>query len=348
MLNRLFRWWGQDVAIDLGTANTLIFLKGHGLLLNEPSIVTIRTDRDGSKQLDAVGLEAKAMLGRTPGNIQSLKPVRDGVVANLSVTEAMLAHFLAKALPKGRLGLGSRVLLCVPCGATQVERRAIRDAALGAGAGEVWLIDEPLAAALGAELPIAEARGSMVLDIGGGTSEVALLSMGGAVYSATLKVGGDRFDEAIIAYVRRKHGVLIGEATAEHLKHKIGSAYPGRDPVNLVVSGRNLTEGVPQQLTLTSHEMLEALQEALNEIVASVKAAMEQCPPELSSDIGDRGIVLTGGGALLKGIKQLLQEETGVPVTCADDPMTAVIRGAGRVLEILDTRQGRELVSDKF
>ena len=339
---RILGMFSNDLSIDLGTANTLIYVRGRGIVLNEPSVVAIRQDRGpgGPKSIAAVGLEAKAMLGRTPGNITAIRPLKDGVIADFTVTEKMLQHFIHK-VHEGRVFRPSpRVLICVPCGSTQVERRAIKESAAGAGAREVYLIEEPMAAAIGAGMPVDEARGSMVLDIGGGTSEVAVISLNGIVYSASVRIGGDRFDDAIVNYVRRNYGTLIGEATAERIKHEVGSAFPGNEVKEIEVKGRNLAQGIPRSFTLNSNEILEALQEPLAGIVGAVKIALEQTPPELGSDVAERGIVLTGGGALLKDIDRLLMEETGLPVVVADDPLTCVARGGGRALEMMDERGG--------
>jgi rod shape-determining protein MreB len=331
--------FSNDLSIDLGTANTLIYSRGQEILLDEPSVVAIRQDRDGGpKTIAAVGREAKLMLGRTPGTIKAIRPLKDGVIADFTVTEKMLQYFIKKVHEARFFRPSPRVLVCVPCGSTQVERRAIRESAAGAGAREVYLIEEPMAAAIGANMPVDEARGSMVLDIGGGTSEVAVLSLNGIVYSASVRIGGDKFDEAIVNYVRRNYGILIGEATAERIKHEIGQAFPGNEVRELEIKGRNLAQGIPRSFTLNSNEMLEALQEPLSGIVGAVKTALEQTPPELGADVADRGIVLTGGGALLRNIDRLLMEETGLPVVIAEDPLTCVARGGGRALELMDER----------
>jgi len=334
--------FSNDLSIDLGTANTLIYVRDQGVVLDEPSVVAIRQDRGpgGPKSIAAVGAEAKAMLGRTPGNITAIRPLKEGVIADFTVTEKMLQHFIHKVHETRFFRPSPRVLICVPCGSTQVERRAIKESAAGAGAREVYLIEEPMAAAIGAGMPVDEARGSMVLDIGGGTSEVAVISLNGIVYSASVRIGGDRFDEAIVNYVRRNYGTLIGEATAEKIKKEIGSAYPGAEMKELEVKGRNLAQGVPRSFTLNSNEILEALQEPLAGIVGAVKTALEQTPPELGADVAERGIVITGGGALLRDLDHLLMEETGLPVVIADDPLTCVARGGGRALELLDERGG--------
>jgi len=308
-------------------------------VLNEPSVVAIKEDKiRGAKTIAAVGLEAKQMLGRTPGNITAIRPLKDGVIADFAVTERMLRYFIQKVHKSKFLRPSPRILICVPCGSTQVERRAIRESAAMAGAREVYLIEEPMSAAIGAGLPVDEACGSMVLDIGGGTSEVAVISINGIVYSSSVRIGGDRFDEAIINYVRRNYGTLIGEATAERIKMEIGTAYPGSEVKEIEVKGRNLAEGVPRSFALNSNEILEALQEPLSGIVGAVRLALEQTPPELGSDVANRGIFLTGGGALLKDIDRLIAEETGLPVHIADDPLTCVARGGGMVLEMLDKK----------
>ncbi|MDR9432273.1 MAG: rod shape-determining protein [Spiribacter sp.] len=331
--------FSNDLSIDLGTANTLIYSRGLNIVLDEPSVVAIRQDRDGGpKTIAAVGHEAKQMLGRTPGTIKAIRPLKDGVIADFTVTEKMLQYFIKKVHEARFFRPSPRVLVCVPCGSTQVERRAIRESAAGAGAREVYLIEEPMAAAIGANMPVDEARGSMVLDIGGGTSEVAVLSLNGIVYSASVRIGGDKFDEAIVNYVRRNYGILIGDATAERIKHEIGQAFPGNEVRELEIKGRNLAQGIPRSFTLNSNEMLEALQEPLSGIVGAVKTALEQTPPELGADVADRGIVLTGGGALLRNIDRLLMEETGLPVVIAEDPLTCVARGGGRALELMDER----------
>ena len=340
MFKKLRGYFSNDLSIDLGTANTLIYARGQGIVLNEPSVVAIRHDKSqgGAKTVAAVGIEAKRMLGRTPGNIMAIRPLKDGVIADFHITEKMLQHFIHKVHESRFLRPSPRVLVCVPCGSTQVERRAIKESALGAGAREVYLIDEPMAAAVGAGLPVDEASGSMVVDIGGGTTEVAIISLNGIVYSASIRIGGDRFDDAIINYVRRNYGSLIGEATAELIKKEIGCAYPGAEVKEIEVRGRNLAEGVPRSFTLNSNEILEALQEPLSAIVGGIRAALEQSPPELASDIAESGMVLTGGGALLKDLDRLLVEETGLPVIIAEDPLTCVARGGGRVLELMDQR----------
>ncbi|GIK34904.1 MAG: rod shape-determining protein [Gammaproteobacteria bacterium] len=337
MLKKLLGYFSNDLSIDLGTANTLIYVRGQGIVLDEPSVVAIRDEPGrGGKTVEAVGTEAKNMLGRTPGNITAIRPLKDGVIADFTITEKMLQHFIRKAHPGRYFRPSPRVLICVPYGSTQVERRAIRESAEGAGARKVFLIEEPMAAAIGAGMPVHEARGTMVLDIGGGTAEVAVISLNGIVYASSVRIGGDRFDDAIINYVRRNYGILIGEATAERIKKEIGSAYPGDEVHEISVKGRNLSEGVPRSFSLNSNEILEALQEPLQGIVGAVKGALEQTPPELGADVAERGIVLTGGGALLRNIDKLLMEETGLPVVVSEDPLTCVARGGGRVLELMD------------
>ncbi len=339
MFKRLRGFFSNDLSIDLGTANTLIYIPGQGVVLNEPSVVAIREDRlRGTKSIAAVGQEAKQMLGRTPGNITAIRPLKDGVIADFTVTEKMLQFFIHKVHESKLLKPSPRVLICVPCGSTQVERRAIKESALGAGAREVYLVEEPMAAAVGAGLPVDEPRGSMVIDIGGGTSEVAVVSLNGIVYSQSVRIGGDKFDEAIINYVRRNYGTLIGESTAERIKHTIGSAYPGTEVMEIEVRGRNLAEGIPRSFTLNSNEILEALQEPLAGIVGAVRMALERTPPDLGADVAEQGIVLTGGGALLKDLDRLIAEETGLPVSIAEDPLTCVARGGGKILEMVDDK----------
>ncbi|MGB0637364.1 MAG: rod shape-determining protein [Gammaproteobacteria bacterium] len=343
MLRGLF---SNDLSIDLGTANTLIYVSGKGIILNEPSVVAIRAGGGGnsSRSVVAVGSDAKLMLGRTPGHIEAIRPLKDGVIADFTVTEKMLQHFITKVHGATLFKPSPRVLVCVPCGSTQVERRAIKESAQGAGARDVYLVEEPMAAAVGAGLPVSDARGSMVLDIGGGTSEIAVISLNGIVYSDSVRIGGDRFDDAIVAYVRRNYGNLIGYATAEKIKHVIGCAYPSEEVVEIEVMGRNLAEGLPRGFTLNSNEILEALQEPLSGIVDAVKIALEQTPPELGSDVAERGMVLTGGGGLLKDLDRLIIEETGLPVLVADDPLTCVARGGGRILEMIE-EHGPEMLA---
>ena len=335
MLKRFRGMFSNDLSIDLGTANTLIYVRDHGIVLNEPSVVAIR-NHNGQKSVEAVGTAAKKMLGRTPGNITAIRPLKDGVIADFRVTEKMLQYFIKKVHEKSWFPPSPRVLVCVPCLSTEVEKRAIRESALSAGAREVRLIEEPMAAAIGAGLSVEDATGSMVVDIGGGTTEIAIISLNGVVLSDSVRIGGDRFDEAIVNYVRRKYGSVIGDATAEKIKKEIGCAYAGSEVLEIDVRGRNLAEGVPRSFTLNSDEILEALQEPLAGIVLSVKSALEKCPPELASDIAESGIVVTGGGALLRDLDRLLSEETGLPVIIAEDPLTCVARGGGRAMEIRD------------
>ena len=338
MFGFITRYLSSDLAIDLGTANTLIYVRGRGVVLDEPSVVAIRSQggSNGKKAIQAVGLEAKQMLGRTPGNITAIRPMKDGVIADFTITEQMLKFFIKKIHDSRMFSPSPRIIICVPCGSTQVERRAIRESAIGAGARQVFLIEEPMAAAIGADLPVAEATGSMVVDIGGGTTEVGVISLGGIVYAASVRVGGDKFDEAIINYIRRNYGMLIGESTAEQIKKTIGSAFPGSEVREMEVKGRNLAEGIPRSFTISSNEILESLTEPLNSIVSAVKSALEQTPPELGADIAEKGMVITGGGALLRDLDRLLMEETGLPVIVAEDPLTCVVRGCGRALEEMD------------
>ena len=338
MFGFLSGYFSNDLAIDLGTANTLIYVRGKGIVLDEPSVVAIRQEGgpSGKKTIQAVGLEAKRMLGRTPGNITAIRPMKDGVIADFTITEQMLKFFIKKIHDSRLFHPSPRIIICVPCGSTQVERRAIRESAIGAGARQVYLIEEPMAAAIGANLPVAEATGSLVVDIGGGTTEVGVISLGGIVYAASQRVGGDKFDEAIINYIRRNSGMLIGESTAESIKKRIGSAFPRSEVLEMEVKGRNLAEGIPRSFTISSNEILEALTDPLNTIVSAVKSALEQTPPELGADIAEKGMVLTGGGALLRDIDRLLMEETGLPVIVAEEPLTCVVRGSGRALEEMD------------
>jgi len=338
MLGFLRSYFSNDLAIDLGTANTLIYVRGRGIVLDEPSVVSIRQDSgpNAKKTIQAVGKEAKLMLGKTPGNIIAIRPMKDGVIADFTVTEQMLKQFIKKVHDNKLFSPSPRIIICVPCGSTQVERRAIRESAIGAGAGQVYLIEEPMAAAIGADMPVAEATGSMVVDVGGGTTEVGVISLGGMVYSGSVRVGGDKFDEAIINYIRRNYGMLIGDATAEMIKKEIGSAFPGSEVREIDVKGRNLAEGIPRSFTISSNEILEALTEPLNQIVSSVKSALEQTPPELGADIAEKGMVITGGGALLRDLDRLLMEETGLPVIVAEDPLTCVVRGSGKALEQIE------------
>lgn len=331
-------YFSNDLAIDLGTANTLIYMRGKGIVLNEPSVVAIRQEGGPNRKttIHAVGHTAKQMLGRVPGNINAIRPMKDGVIADFTVTEQMLKQFIRMASPSRLFAPSPRIIICVPCGSTQVERRAIKESALAAGASEVYLIEEPMAAAIGAGLPVNEAAGSLVVDIGGGTTEVGLISLGGMVYAGSVRVGGDKFDQAIINYIRRNFGMLIGEPTAEMIKKKIGSAFPGSEVMEIEVKGRNIAEGVPRTFTVHSNEILEALSEPLNQIVVAVKNALEKTPPELGADIAEHGLMLTGGGALLRDLDQLLKEETGLPVHVAEEPLNCVVKGCGIALENMD------------
>ena len=334
-LDRLLGAFSNDLAIDLGTANTLVYVKGKGIVLSEPSVVAVRKDTKGYNRVLAVGKEAKLMLGRTPGNIVAIRPMKDGVIADFEVTEAMLRHFIRKVHNRRTL-IRPRIIVCVPSGITQVEKRAVRESAESAGAREVYLIEEPMAAAIGAGLPITEPTSNMVVDIGGGTTEVAVISLAGIVFSKSVRVGGDKIDEAILQYVKRKYNLLIGERTAEVIKTTIGTAYPQEEPESIEVKGRDLVSGIPKTLTIDSEEVRIAISEQIDTIIDAVKVALEQTPPELAADIVDRGIFLTGGGALLKNLDILLREETGLPITIADDPLSAVVLGSGKTLESLE------------
>jgi rod shape-determining protein MreB and related proteins len=324
----------SDLAIDLGTANTLIYVRDKGIVLNEPSVVAIRHEYGPrtNRSILAVGHEAKKMLGRTPGSIQAIRPMKDGVIADFTVTGEMLKYFIRKVHQDRLFQPSPRIVICVPCGSTQVERRAIRESAMGTGAREVYLIEEPMAAAIGADLPIMDPTGSMVLDIGGGTSEVGVISLGGIVYSHSLRMAGDKMDEAIVNYVRRKYGILIGEATAEQVKKEIGTAWDQSEVREMEIKGRHIADGVPRSILISSQEAHAALSECLNDIVAAIKTALEQTPPELGADIAEKGLVVSGGGALLRDIDRMLMEQTGLPVIITEDPLTCVVRGCGRAL----------------
>ncbi|CCH49753.1 rod shape-determining protein [Pseudodesulfovibrio piezophilus] len=336
LLNRIIGSFSNDLAIDLGTANTLVYVKGKGVMLSEPSVVAVKKDSRGGKAVLAVGAEAKKMLGRTPGNIVAIRPMKDGVIADFEVTEAMLRHFISKVHNSRRL-VRPRIMICVPTGITQVEKRAVRESAQSAGAREVYLIEEPMAAAIGANLPITEPTSNMIVDIGGGTTEIAVISLSGIVYARSVRIGGDKMDEAIMQHVKRKYNMLIGESTAEQIKIHIGSAYPlGDEEPIMEVKGRDLVTGIPQNRPITAEEVREAISEQVEGIVQGVRIALEQTPPELAADIVDRGIVLTGGGALLKGLDQLLQHETQLPITVVEDPLTAVVLGSGKALDNID------------
>ena len=333
MFSRLFGFLSADMAIDLGTANTLVYVKGRGIVLNEPSVVAIAETR-GKKQVLAVGEEAKQMLGRTPGNITAIRPLRDGVIADFEVAEKMIKHFIRKVHNR-RSFASPLVIICVPSGSTAVERRAIQESAESAGARRVYLIEEPMAAAIGAGLPVTEPTGSMVVDIGGGTTEVAVLSLGGIVYSRSVRIGGDKMDEAIIGYIRRNHNLLVGEASAERIKESIGSACPPEDGEGrtMEIKGRDLMNGVPGELVLSERQIAESLAEPVAAIIEAVKVALEHTAPELAADIVDKGVVLTGGGALLSNMDFVLRHATGLPVSLADDPLSCVVLGTGRALE---------------
>ena len=330
MFNGLLGLFSNDIGIDLGTANTLVYVKGQGIVLREPSVVAVRS---GTSQVLAVGDEAKRMLGRTPGNIVAVRPLKDGVIADFEMTESMLRHFITKV--HNRKWVRPRVVIAVPSGITEVEKRAVKESAAHAGAREVYLIEEPMAAAIGVGLPVQDAAGNMIIDIGGGTTEVALISLSGIVLSRSVRVAGDELDEAIAYYMKRAYNLMIGERTAEEIKIKIGSAYPVEKETSMEVKGRDLVAGLPKTLTITSQEVREALLEPISTIVESVRVTLERCPPELSADLVDRGLVLAGGGALLRGLDKLLQEETGLPVHVAEDPLSAVAEGTGRALSEL-------------
>jgi len=331
---KLFK--GQNLSIDLGTANTLIYMDGK-VVLNEPSVVALRNEKGATEStVIAVGQEAKNMLGRTPGTIDAIRPMKDGVIADFKVTEKMLQFFMKKVLKSGFFSPSPKVLICVPCGATQVERRAIKESAVGAGARDVYLIEEPMAAALGAGMPIEEASGTMVLDIGGGTTEIAIISLNGIVYSDSLRCGGDVFDDAIVKFVRRVYGIIIGEATAEQIKEEVGCAFESKIVKKNEFRGRAVATGLPQSFEITNREIMEALSEPLVMIINCLRTALEQTPPELSSDIAQNGLVITGGGALLEGIDKLINNQTNLPVSIADDPLTCVARGGGIALEMIN------------
>jgi rod shape-determining protein MreB len=335
LLNRILGWFSNDLAIDLGTANTLVYAKGKGIVVSEPSVVAVTKDGRGPDKVRAVGREAKEMLGRTPGNIVAIRPMKEGVIADFEITEAMLRYFIMRVHNRSTL-VRPRIVVAVPSGITEVEKRAVRESAMSAGAREVYLLEEPMAAAIGSGLPVTEPSGNMIVDIGGGTTEVAVLSLSGIVYSNSTRVGGDKMDEAIINYVKRKYNLLIGERTAELVKINIGTAYPTDEIQTMEVKGRDLVAGVPKTLELKSDEICEALAEPVNTVVESVKIALESTPPELAADIVDKGIVMTGGGALLANLDLLLREATGLPVMLAEDPLTAVVLGTGRCLDELE------------
>lgn len=327
--------FSNDLAIDLGTANTLVYLKGKGVVVSEPSVVAVQKDSHGQKKVLAVGTEAKNMLGRTPGSIVAIRPMKDGVIADFDITEEMLRYFIRKIHNRQAL-VRPRIVICVPSGITQVEKRAVRESAESAGAREVYLIEEPMAAAIGAGLPITEASGNMIVDIGGGTTEVAVISLAGIVYAKSVRVGGDKMDEALVQHIKRKYNLLIGERTAEQIKIQTGSAYPEDEMRTMEVKGRDLVSGIPKTLEIDSKEVREALSEPINAILEAVRISLERTPPELAADIVDKGIVLAGGGALLRSMDVLIREETGLPVVIAEDPLSCVVLGSGKVLDELD------------
>jgi rod shape-determining protein MreB len=334
ILDKLSDYFSNDIAIDLGTANTLVYAHGRGIILDEPSVVAVqRNARGGQNRVMAVGKEAKEMLGRTPGSIHAIRPIKDGVIADFEVTQSMLRYFINKSTGQKKSFIRPRIIICVPYGITQVEKRAVKESAHSAGAREVYLIEEPMAAAIGAGLPITEPTGSMVVDMGGGTTGVAVIALSGIVYCKSIKVAGDKFDEAIVNYVRRQFNLLIGERTAEMIKIQIGNAYPFEEERTMEIKGRDLVAGAPKTIEITSSQVNDALMDPLSEVVDAVRTALEKTPPELASDIVDNGIVLTGGGALLSNLDVLLRERTGLPVTIAEDPLSCVVLGSGKMLE---------------
>jgi rod shape-determining protein MreB and related proteins len=335
IFDALFGLFSNDLAIDLGTANTLVYVKGRGIVFSEPSVVAVQKDVRGAKRVLAVGKEAKMMVGKTPGNIVAIRPMRDGVIADFEVTREMLRYFIRKAHNRKTL-VRPRIIICVPYGITEVEKRAVRESAISASAREVYLIEEPMAAAIGAGLPITEPSGNMIVDIGGGTTEVAVISLAGLVHCQSVRVAGDKMDAAIMQYLKRKYNLLIGESTAERIKMTIGTAYPTEEVMTMAVKGRDLVAGIPKTIEVNSDEIHDALIEPINTIVNAVRVALERTPPELAADIVDKGIVLTGGGALLKHLDILLREETGLPITIADDPLAAVVLGTGKALDELN------------
>jgi rod shape-determining protein MreB and related proteins len=332
MIKSLIGFFSTDLAIDLGTANTLVYQKDKGITINEPSVVAIENDGAGGRRVLAVGHEAKEMIGKTPDTIMAIRPIKDGVIADFSTTEAMLKYFIAKAHNRKTL-IRPRIIICIPSGVTEVEKRAVEESALSAGAREVFLVQEPIAAAVGADMPITDPSGNMVVDIGGGTTEVAVISLGGIVISKSIRMAGDKMDEAVLSYLKKKYSLLVGEKTAENIKISIADVYPSEQSVTMDVKGRDLVRGVPRTITVNSQEVREALLEPIRAIVDAVKTTLEKTPPELASDIYDRGIVLTGGGALLKGLDLLIAKETGLPVQKADDPLSCVVLGSGKILD---------------
>ncbi len=345
-MNSIYRYFSKDLGIDLGTATTLVYVKGKGVVMREPSVVAIQ--RDGSSNsILAVGEEAKKMIGRTPGNIVAIRPMKDGVIADYDVTQIMLKYFISRAYKKF-LFIKPTIVICVPTGVTEVEKRAVIDASIDAGAREAFLIEEPMAAAIGAGLPVEEPTGSMIVDIGGGTTEVAIISLGGIVTSRSIRVGGDEMDESIVLYIKRLYNLMIGERTAEEIKMEVGSAFPDGENIEMEIRGRDLVTGLPKTITISSEEIREALKEPVSNIVDAVKTALENTPPELAADIMDKGIVMTGGGSLLKGLDRLLCEETGMPVHIAENPIDCVVMGAGKALESLQSEKLRRvLISHK-
>ena len=335
MFKKFFSLFSNDLAIDLGTANTLVVAKDRGIVINEPSVVAVHRNSRGQTKVLAVGKEAKEMLGRTPGSITAIRPMRDGVIADFEVTQVMLKHFIKKATAEHSL-FRPRIIICIPFGITQVEKRAVKESAQMAGAREVFLIEEPMAAAIGAGLPIMEPSGNMIVDIGGGTTEVAVISLGGIVYSKSVRVAGDKFDEAILNYIKRKYSLLIGERTAEQIKIAIGNAYPFEDEKTYEVKGRDLITGAPKTIEVNSEEIRDALAEPVSAVADAIKVALERTPPELAADIVDNGIILAGGGSLLANLDILIKEKTGLPVALAEDPLTCVVRGSGKVLLDID------------
>jgi rod shape-determining protein MreB len=337
MLKRFLDFFTNDLAIDLGTANTLVYARDRGIIINEPSVVAIHRNARGQTRVLAVGKEAKDMLGRTPGSIQAIRPLKDGVIADFEVTQAMLKYFIQKASER-RSFIRPRVVICIPFGITQVEKRAVKESAIAAGArhDNVFLIEEPMAAAIGAGLPIREPSGNMIVDIGGGTTEVAVISLGGIVYSKSVRVAGDKFDDAIVNYIKRKYSLLIGERTAEQIKLSIGCAYPFEEEKSYEVKGRDLISGAPKTIEVNSEEIRDALSEPVSAVVDAIKTALERTPPELAADIVDNGIILAGGGSLLANLDILIKEKTGLPVSLAEDPLTCVVRGSGKVLQDVD------------
>jgi rod shape-determining protein MreB len=332
VINRIIGMFSSDLAVDLGTANTLVYVKGKGIVLREPSVVAVS---QGNGQVLAVGAEAKQMLGRTPGNIHAIRPMKDGVIANFEITESMIRHFIQKVHNRKAL-VRPRVIIAVPSGITQVEKRAVRDSAESAGAREVYLIEEPMAAAIGVGLPVQEPSGNMIVDIGGGTTEVAVISMSGIVFSKSVRVAGDEMDEVIVNYIKKKYNLLIGERTAENIKIKIGNVYPTGNNDSFEGKGRDLVAGIPKTLLITEDNVREALSETINMIIDAVKVTLERTPPELAADIVDKGIVLAGGGSMIKGLDVLLREETGLPISLAEDPLSAVVLGTGKVLDEIE------------